>query len=417
MSARARFGALSDIKIIDLTQMLAGPYATMMLADHGAQVIKVESTEGDMSRAAGGMVGAEGVDRRLAGYFQSISRNKDSVVLDLKTEGGRLAFKALVRDADAVVENFRAGVMDRLGLGWEMLHALNPRLVYGALRGFGDPRTGASPYQSWPAFDVVAQAMGGIMAITGPDPTTPTKVGPGVGDIIPGMMLGFGLLAAIHHARRTGEGQMVDVAMVDAVLALCERTIWQHSTEGVVPKPEGNHHPFLCPFGMYPASDGYVTVAAHIDAFFTALCTAIGAPELAIDPAFATGAARTANRSRMIDILSEHTRRFTKAELITRLGGRMPFGPVMNIAEILDDPHFAAREMIVTVDEPGQPPLYVAGVPVKFTATPGGVHRRAPFLGEQTRARLLEAGLTSEEIDLLIARREAASFDPERNPE
>lgn len=407
MSPRGGFGALSDLKIIDLTQMLAGPYGTMMLADHGAQVIKIESAEGDLSRVAGTPGGA-GPRRKLIGYFQSISRNKDSVVLDLKTEAGRRAFLALVRDADAVVENFRAGVMDRLGLGWDVLHAANPRLVYGCLRGFGDPRTGVSPYQNWPAFDVVAQAMGGIMAITGPDGATPTKVGPGVGDIIPGMMLAFGLLAAIHHARRTGEGQMVDVAMIDAVLAVCERTVWQYSSTGSAPGPEGNHHPFLCPFGMFPAADGHVTLAAHTDGFFETLCEAIGAPELARDPAFAKSAARSENRAALIAALSAKTRQFTKAELLQRLGGRMPFGPVMNIADIERDAHYAVREMIVEVDEPGHAPLKVAGVPIKMTATPGGVRRRAPFLGEQTRARLLEAGLTPDEVDLLIARREAA---------
>lgn len=409
MSDAVRFGALSDLKIIDLTQMLAGPYGTMMLADHGAEVIKIESPEGDMSRWAAG-VGVEG-DRKLSGYFQSIGRNKDSVVLDLKTEGGVRAFKALVRDADAVVENFRAGVMDRLGIGWEVLHEINPKLVYGALRGFGDPRTAASPYQNWPAFDVVAQAMGGIMAITGPDAATPTKIGPGIGDIVPGMLLGFGLLAAIHHARRTGEGQLVDVAMVDAVLAVCERVVWQHSISGVVPGPEGNHHPFLCPFGMYPTSDGFVTLAAHIDGFFATLCDALDAPELALDPDFQKQAARSANRLRLIDRMSDITRRFSKADLMARLGGRMPFGPVMDIAEIEKDPHFIAREMIVSVVEPGHDPVNIAGVPVKMTATPGGVRRRAPFLGEQTRVRLLEAGLTEAEIDGLIARREAASFD------
>ncbi|PKQ01022.1 MAG: CoA transferase, partial [Alphaproteobacteria bacterium HGW-Alphaproteobacteria-13] len=301
--------------------MLAGPYGTMMLADQGAHVIKVESPEGDMSRDATGAAAGTGDGRRLSGYFQSIGRNKDSVVLDLKTPGGVQALKALVRDADAVVENFRSGVMERLGLGWDVLRAINPRLVYGCLRGFGDPRTGASPYQNWPAFDVVAQAMGGIMAITGPDAMTPTKVGPGVGDIVPGIMLGFGVLAAIHHARRTGEGQFVDVAMTDAVLAVCERSVWQHSFDGVLPGPEGNHHPFLCPFGMYPAADGHVTLAAHIDAFFVALCEALGAPQLATDPDFARREARSANRLRLIQILGDITRRFTKAELVARLGG------------------------------------------------------------------------------------------------
>jgi crotonobetainyl-CoA:carnitine CoA-transferase CaiB-like acyl-CoA transferase len=405
------FGALSDIRVIDLTQMLAGPYATMMLADHGATVIKVENLEGDMTR------GNNSLDaRELPGYFQSIDRNKESVVLDLKSEGGRAAFLALIQNADAVVENFRSGVMERLGLGWEVLHAANPRLVYGCLRGFGDPRTGKTPYQLWPAFDVVAQAMGGIMALTGPDAETPTKVGPGVGDIVPGMMLGFGVLAAIHHARRTGEGQFVDVAMIDAVLALCERMVWQRSLDGVVPGPEGNHHPFLCPFGMFPAADGFVTIAAQSNAFFMALCGSLDTPALLTDTLFSSPQLRSVNRLALIDTLGAVTIRFTKAELVARLGGKLPFGPVMNISEIELDPHFIAREMIVEVDEPGFSSVKIAGVPIKMTATPGGVHRRSPFLGEHTRQRLLEAGLTADEIETLIAQRAAVARGPTESP-
>lgn len=401
MSVNASFGALSDIRIIDLTQMLAGPYGTMMLADHGATVIKVESPAGDLTRP-GGPFRSDDTQRVLGGYFQSVDRNKFSVLLDLKTQEGREALKALVRDADALVENFRAGVMDRLGIGYEVLREINPRLVYGALRGFGDARTGASPYLDWPAFDVVAQAMGGIMAITGPDAETPTKVGPGVGDIVPGMMLGFGVLAAIHHARRTGVGQFVDVAMTDAVLAVCERMVWQNSVSGAVPGPEGNHHPFLCPFGMFPAKDGFITVAAQQDAFFAILCSQVDAPDLLSDARFQTRDARTSNRLELIDALSERTRQFTKAELIARLGGRIPFGPVMNIAEILEDEHFAVREMLVEVDNPGTTPVRIAGVPIKMTATPGRVERRGPLHGEHTREFLEEAGLSEPEIAAVL---------------
>lgn len=401
-------GALSDIRVIDLTQMLAGPYGTMVLADHGAQVIKVEPPAGDMTR---GPLGSGGQQRELGGYFQSIDRNKESVVLDLKTEGGKSALKALVRDADAITENFRAGVMERLDLGWEVLREINPKLVYGCLRGFGDPRTGATAYQGWPAFDVVAQAMGGIMAITGPDPQTPTKVGPGIGDIVPGLMLGFGLLAAIHNARRTGVGQFVDVAMADSVLAICERMVWQHSTEGIVPGPEGNHHPFLCPFGIFPAADGHVTIAAQQDSFFEILVEEIGARHLLADPRFSTRAGRTANRLELIPALGAATRRIPKAELVSRLGGRIPFGPVMDIAEIERDPHFIARKMIVAVEEPGHDPVRIAGVPIKMTATPGSVRSRAPLLGEHTIERLTEAGLSDEEIELMIARKEAAVYE------
>ncbi len=320
----------------------------------------------------------------------------------MKSEAGKAALLALVKDADAVTENFRAGVMDRLGIGYEVLKAANPRLVYGALRGFGDRRTGASPYVDWPAYDVVAQAMGGIMAITGPDPHTPTKIGPGIGDIVPGMMLAFGVLAAVHNARRTGEGQFVDISMVDSMLAVCERMIWQHSVQGLVPGPEGNHHPFLCPFGIFPAADGFITVAAQQDEFFRTLCEAIGADDIVADLRYADRLSRTEHRYALIVALGDYTRRFTKAELMARLGGRIPFGPVMNIVEIENDPHFAAREMIVDVEQPGADTIRIAGVPIKMTATPGGVRRRSPLLGEDTWIELARAGLSRADIQALV---------------
>jgi crotonobetainyl-CoA:carnitine CoA-transferase CaiB-like acyl-CoA transferase len=403
----APFGALSDIRIIDLTQMLAGPFGTMMLGDHGAQIIKVESPDGDIGRSAGPFRPDDKL-RGLGGYFQSIHRNKRSVCLDLKKPEGRAALLALVKDADAITENFRAGVMDRLGLGYETLRAVNPKLVYGALRGFGDHRTGASPFNDWPAFDVVAQAMGGIMAITGPDTRTPTKVGPGVGDIVPGMMLAFGVLSAIHHARRTGEGQFIDVAMTDAVLAICERMVFQHSVQGITPGPEGNHHPFIVPFGMFPAADGFVTIAAQQPAFFEVLCDRLDVPSMLEDERFATREARNQNRQLLIQELSSVTSRFTKAELNERLGGRIPFGPVLNVAEIVTNPHYAARDMIVEVEQPGGDPIQIAGVPIKMTVTPGGVRNRAPLLGEDTVACLLEAGLSAAEVQHMIDCRTAS---------
>ena len=399
-------GSLSDIRIVDLTQMLSGPYATMMLADHGADVVKIEAPEGDMVRPVGPY--RAGDERKiLGGYFQSINRNKHSVCLDLKKPEGRAALLKMVANADAVVENYRVGVMERFGLGYEVLHEANPRLVYACLRGFGDKRTGASPYGTWPAYDVVAQAMGGIMAITGPDGATPMKIGPGVGDIVPGMMLAFGILAAVHHARRTGEGQFVDIAMTDAVLALCERTVYQHSVQGLTPGPEGNHHPFLVPFGIYPARDGYVTLGAHQQSFFEILCKALGGGDILSDPRYASPERRIENRLALIEALSAYTARYTKAELTGRLGGTIPYGPVMNIADIARDPHYAVREMIVSVEQPGDEPIRIAGVPIKMTGTPGGVHRRAPLLGEDTRKRLGEAGLSEIEIDELLEKRAA----------
>jgi crotonobetainyl-CoA:carnitine CoA-transferase CaiB-like acyl-CoA transferase len=262
---------------------------------------------------------------------------------------------------------------------------------------------------AWPAFDVVAQAMGGIMAITGPDPQTPTKVGPGVGDIVPGLMLAFGVLAAVHNARRTGEGQFVDVSMVDSILSVCERPVWQHSVEDVVAGPEGNHHPFIAPFGMFPAADGYVTIAAHQPQFFEEMCHRLDAQSLLQDARFADPTGRRDHRLELIRELGEITGKHTKADLMARLGGRIPFGPVMDVADISADPHFSAREMLVEVEQPSASPLTVVGVPVKMTGTPGAVRRRSPYLGEQTRAQLLRAGLSADEIQALVDARAAVA--------
>jgi crotonobetainyl-CoA:carnitine CoA-transferase CaiB-like acyl-CoA transferase len=397
------FGTLSDVRIIDLTQMLAGPYGTMMLADHGADVIKVESPAGDMTRPNGPWHDDD-ISRTHGGYFQSVNRNKKSIVLDLKSAKGRDALLELVKGADAITENFRVGVMDNLGLSYEVLREVNPKLVYGALRGFGDPRTSRSPYAEWPAFDVVAQAMGGIMGITGPGAGYPTKVGPGVGDIIPGMMLAFGVLSAIHHARRTGAGQFVDVSMLDAVLAVCERAVYQYDITGKVPVPLGNGHPFMCPFGMYPAKDGHVTIATPHQSFFELLCDLVDTPDLKTDKRFASLELRGRNREILEDLLSKATSRLTKSELTERLGGRIPFGPVLQMDEIARDPHFAARDMIVPIEQPGSSrKTRIAGVPIKFSETPGGVHHRGPYLGEHTEEILRQAGIKNSDIEKLKA--------------
>ncbi len=394
------FGALSDIRVVDLTGRLAGSYATMILADHGADVIKVEPPEvGDATRGTGPFL-EEDTEQQLGGFFQSVNRNKKSVVLDLKSEEGKEALKALIKDADAITENYRAGVMDRLGLSYEVLKEINPRLVYGTLRGFGDPRTGESPYGKWPSYDVVAQAMGGIMGITGPDAESPTKIGPGIGDIAPGMMLAFGVLMGVHNARRTGKGQFVDISMVDSVLSVCERIVYQYSVQNVVAKPEGNMNPFHSPFGIFPAKDGHVTIAAPLQEDFDKVCEVLGAPELKEDERFTDYFRRREHKAALETLLSEVTRRFTKQELNGLLGGLVPFGPVMHMDEIDRDSHFAAREMVVPVEVPGvAKPMRIAGVPIKMTETPGGVHSRAPLLGEHTEQVLREAGVSEDIIN------------------
>lgn len=398
-------GALAGTRVIDLTQMLAGPYCTMMLADQGAEVIKIEPVSGDPTRTFGPFQ-EDDTARHFGGYFQSTNRNKLSIGIDLKSPEGRDLLIRLVEDADILVENFRAGVMDRLGIGYETLSAVNPRLVYAAIRGFGDPRTGASPYIDRPAFDVVAQAMGGAMGITGPDANTPIKLGPGIGDIFPAAMSAFGILAAYHHTVRTGQGQFVDVAMYDAVVALCERVVYQYSYSGKPPAPEGNQHPILCPFGVFTAMDGQVTIGCPRDSFWVQLVTIIGRPELATDPKFATNNDRLAHREETVAIVEQWTNTRTKAEISEALGLRVPFGPVNTAADIYADPHIAAREMLVEVEHPGcDRPVTIAASPIRMTATPGGVSRRAPLTGEDTDRLLGRLGLAEEQIADLKKRR------------
>ncbi|MGH6955187.1 MAG: CaiB/BaiF CoA transferase family protein, partial [Caulobacteraceae bacterium] len=376
-------GPLAGLKVLDFTQALAGPFCTQNLADLGAEVVKVEGLDGgDLTRNSGPFHEADEA-HRYSGYFQSVNRGKKSIAVDLKTPEGAALVRRLVPSFDVVVENFRAGVMERLGLSYESLAELNPRLVYAAIRGFGDPRTGASPYLDWPAYDVIAQAMGGMVGITGLADGTPVKVGPGVGDTIPALYAALGIVSAVLSARLTGRGQFLDVAMVDAVLAVCERIVHQQSFGHQSPRPEGNHHPFLLPFGLYPAADGFVALACPSEAFFRALCAGLGAPELTDDARFANAKARAAHREALIERLCGLTSRLTKAELKAKLGGVVPFGPVLRVEEIVRDPHFQARGMLAEIDCPGLPePMRIAGQPIKFAETPASIRSRAPDLGQ-----------------------------------
>ncbi|PRZ44137.1 crotonobetainyl-CoA:carnitine CoA-transferase CaiB-like acyl-CoA transferase [Antricoccus suffuscus] len=382
-------GPLHGIKVLDLTAMLAGPYATMLLADLGADVVKVEPPDGDNTRAVGPFRDGDSPEG-LAGYFQSINRGKKSVVLNLRAEQDKATFLRLVEAADVVVENYSAGVMGRLGLNYEVLAEINPRLVYGTLRGFGDPRSGESPYTNWPAFDVVAQAMGGFLGITGTPDGTPIKSGPGVGDIFPGTLLALGIVSAVRHAEHTGLGQFVDIAMYDAVLALCERAVYQHSYTGAVPKQQGNSHPLLYPFDIMQTADGWIAVAANKEPHWRILVDEMGHPELATDPRYATNADRAVRNAELRPIVEPWIRARSNADLVALFGGRIPIGPVNSIADIFGDPHAKVREMLVQVEQPGSAvPVTIAGAPIKLSATPAAVRRRAPLLGEQNPTDIL----------------------------
>lgn len=378
-------GALAGLRVVDLTQVLSGPYCTMLLADLGADVVKVEPPGGDVARQWGPhavRASGEPAHDEYGGYFASVNRNKRSVCLDLKTEAGREALLELLDGADVLVENFRVGVMDRFGLSYEELHRRFPRLVYAAIRGFGDPRTGSSPYGDWPAFDIIAQAMGGVMSITGIDAQHPLKVGPGIGDIFPAVLAAVGILAAVRHADQTGEGQFLDVAMYDAVLALSERIVYQYSLTGNSPAPQGNTHPLLCPYGVVRTRDGFVTIASPSDHHWRTLTEIIGAPEMAADPRYATNVARGQSADDVYAAIERWSLGLTSADVITALAGRIPCGPVNNAADIAADPHVAAREVIVEVDHPAGHTIHIVGTPIKLTGTPATRFTRAPRLGE-----------------------------------
>ena len=373
---------LKGLRVLDLSRMLSGPYCTMHLADHGAEVIKIEAGTGDTSRG-NGPFHEDDTNHDWAGYFVSLNRGKKSIQLDLKSNKGKESFLKLAVTADVIVENFRPGVMERLGLSYETLAATNEKLVYAAIRGFGDPRSGASPYAEWPSYDVVAQAMGGLMAITGSDAQTPTKTGPGVGDIFAGMMMAFGIMAALREAEANGQGQFVDVAMYDAMISLCERMVYLHDMTGIIPKPEGNGHPLLAPFGLFPAKDGHVALGIVDDAFWRELAQLMDQPLLGNDERFSTLAARSQNSAELNAIVSSWSSLYSKQHLTQLLGGKVPFGPLNTIADIESDPHVAVRKMLATVPNPD--PNYkswkVAANPLRFSAHEHGPLSAPPALG------------------------------------
>ncbi|MFU8815754.1 MAG: CaiB/BaiF CoA transferase family protein [Pseudomonadales bacterium] len=396
-----RTGPLTDITVLDCTMALAGPFAAAILADLGADVIKIEPPAGDLSRgtpprpadfatpASGRAAGCD-----YGGYFASINRNKRSIRLDLKDPGDRELFLRMCEQADAVLENTRAGVMDRLGCGYETIAARNPRIVYGAIRGFGDPRTGESPYVNWPAFDIVAQSMGGLAHVTGPASGGGYPAGASVGDLYPGTMMALGVVAAVHQARRTGLGQFVDVAMYDAIAFLCETVVANYGYDKVSLGPRGSGHPNLCPFDIYPAADGAVAIAAPGPKHWQALCEAMGRPELATDPRTHDVRARVENRQLVNGAIEAWTGRLGKAEVVAALGGLVPCGPVNTAEDMFADPHLRARNMIREVEVPGDnSSVSLVGPPVKFSATPTDIYRRAPMLDEHRAEILAQFGL------------------------
>lgn len=398
-------GPLSDVTVIDCTMALAGPFGTALLADLGANVIKVEPPTGDMARSvpplpeaysnASSKTDEDDVTRAdYGGYFASINRNKRSVVLDLKQPQDVETLLQLCEKADVIVENMRVGVMDKLGVGYEVIAARNPQIVYGAIRGFGDPRTGESPYAKWPAYDIVAQSMSGLAHITGPEGGGGYPSGVSVGDIYPGTLLALGVVSAVHHVRTTGKGQFLDVGMYDAMLAFSETIIANYGYAGIELGPRGQHHPNLMPFGLFPTLDGSVAIAAVGAGHWAALCDVMQRADLKDDARTKNTYVRRRNQAFVEEQISAWTQTLNKAEVVALLGGQVPCGPVNTAADIFADPHLEARSMLTRFTPPGnKDEVTIVGSPIKFADTPAGFYRLPPGLGEHTEEVLSEFGI------------------------
>lgn len=395
-------GVLRGLRVLDLGSAVAAPYCAQVLADHGADVIKVEPITGDVLRVIPPFAtGEDGI--KHGSSFHNVNRNKRSIAIDLTKAEGRALLMDLVEQADALIENFRTGVMDRLGLGYEVLRARNPRLVYTAIRGFGDPRSGANRYVDWPCVDVVAQAFSGVMSITGENAQSPMMAGGVIGDTVPGLCGALGSVLALWHAQKTGEGQFVDIAMTDTLLAISSANVISYGFTGEVQPATGSRLPTVTPFGKLEAKDGAIMLAAPPGRFWAEVCALIGKPELAQDPRFATPQDRNRNEAEVYAILEDFTRQHDKADLVTLFGGKIPVAPIYSGDEVFAEPYFRDREMLTDIAQEGVGALTVVGLPVKLSQTPGAVRHRAPALAEHTAEVMREFGIDMARVESLRA--------------
>ena len=381
---KTKDGALSGVLVVDLTRVLAGPYTTMVMADLGARVIKVEAPGGDDARQFGPFIDSA---NGKSAYFESLNRGKESIALDLKAPPERAIFEKLVARADVLVENYRAGAMEKLGYGWESLEKLNPRLIYAAVSGFG--QTG--PYRHFPAYDMVVQGMGGIMSITGNPGERPVRVGTSVGDITAGLFGLCGILAALHRRERSGRGGMVDVGMLDCQVAILENAIGRYLSAGELPAPLGMRHPSITPFDGFRVGDEYLIIAAGNDGLFRKLCIALENEPLAGRDEFSTNERRTANHSALRRELEEALSSKSVAEWLGILQqAGVPCAPINNLEQVVNDAHINARNMIIdSVDELGNR-VQMAGNPVKVSGCEDPVTRPAAPGLDADREKILE---------------------------
>ena len=374
---------LAGIRVLDLTRVLAGPYCTMLLADLGAEVVKVERPDGgDDARLFGPFL-----PTGLSAYFASINRGKRSITLDLKSPPDRETFLSLARAADVVVENFRAGTMQRLGLGPETLREHNPQLVYASLSGFG--HEGQDVDRA--AYDIVVQALSGLMSITGPGPGEPVKVGTSICDIITGVFGAVAINAALQGRQQRGQGSVIDLAMLDCAVAVLENAISRYTTTGVSPEPLGTRHPSITPFQSFATADGSIVLGIGNDTLWRKLCDVLDQPDLVDDPRFRTNEDRTRHVDELAPLLSDLFAGRPAAEWLQALAAAgIPSAPIRSIAEVVADTHLASRDMWKQVHDGGDGTFLIAGSPFRMDGRPAAVGDRAPELGEHNEAVLRE---------------------------
>jgi crotonobetainyl-CoA:carnitine CoA-transferase CaiB-like acyl-CoA transferase len=389
--------ALDDITVLDLGQVIAMPYCTMLLADLGARVIKIESRAQARERLSLGIKRVrDGVEERVPVY-QYRERNKQAITLDLKSAKGVELFKELVRRADVVAENFSVGTMDRLGLGYDTLKQINPRLIYASVTAFGQ----YGPYAHWRGYDILAQAISGYMSITGFPDNPPTRSGQSISDYYAGMLCAFSIVSALHYRQRTGKGQHIDMALLDGLITALDNLGERYTVGGEVLTRKGNISFAGSSSGVYATTDGHVAIAAgSSDVVWRRFCQIIAKPELADDPKFATTAARRTNQAETAAVIQGWTGARSKAEVVNTLAeGGVPAAPVNNVAEMVADPQIQAREMFVELEHPLYGPVKITGTPLKLSETPGRVERLAPMPGEHNEEVFVGMlGYTKEDL-------------------
>ncbi|BBU39651.1 MULTISPECIES: CaiB/BaiF CoA transferase family protein [Aeribacillus] len=384
---------LAGIKIIDLTRILSGPFCTMTLADLGAEVIKIESPQGDDTRQWG-----PPFIKNESAYFLSVNRNKKSVVLNLKDPKGKEILLKMVEEADVVVENFRPGTLKKLGIDYDILKQHNRGVILASISGFG--QTG--PYSKKPGYDVLAQGMGGLMSVTGEPDGTPVKAGYSLADIGAGMWATIGILSALWERERSGQGQWIDVSLLDTMVSWQTYLAGNYFATNNDPKPLGGAHPNIVPYQVFEASDGHFILAVGNDSLWNSLVDVLDVEALR-DRKFKTNPDRVQNRDELISILEEIFKRKTRDEWVDMLeSAKIPCGPVNKLSDILNDAHIKEREMVVEMEHPSLGILKMLGVPVKLSRTPGRIKTVPPAQGEHSETVLKQMGYSKEEIETFI---------------